>query len=267
MKDSKQVGKRQPYIRKIDNRLVGLFFVAAGVYLLLACVLTYPLVFEFGSGILGDGGDGPQFLWNLWWVRETIFEYGVSSFYTDRLFAPEGVSLYLHTLTYSNGLIAVPFVKALGVVVTQNLIFLGGMVLAGLGGYCLGFHFTKKFWPALFAGAVVAFMPYVFYHSLGHYNLTTIWPLPFFVLFCFRTFKKKGFTDPILAAFFLIVITYNDLQYSLYALMFLGLFLVWHVVVRARRFFGKFVFLRFVALVVIFVCEGRWCLCRFLGMC
>jgi hypothetical protein len=49
---------------------------AAGGYLVLALAMTYPLVREFGRAIPGDGFDGWQNYWNLWWMRLALVERG-----------------------------------------------------------------------------------------------------------------------------------------------------------------------------------------------
>ena len=47
--------------------------VAGMVGVVLGCGLTWPLPLHLGSLVLEDGSfDAYQFLWNLWWVRESL---------------------------------------------------------------------------------------------------------------------------------------------------------------------------------------------------
>ena len=41
-------------------------------YLALTLVMTYPLIRELGRAIPGDGFDGWQNVWNLWWVKRAL---------------------------------------------------------------------------------------------------------------------------------------------------------------------------------------------------
>jgi hypothetical protein len=51
-----------------------------------------------GEAIPGDGFDGWQNYWNLWWVKEALVGLVANPFHTDLLYYPEGPSLYFHTL-------------------------------------------------------------------------------------------------------------------------------------------------------------------------
>ena len=45
-----------------------------GGYLALALALTWPTAANFASAIPGDGFDGLQNYWNLWWVRRALLD-------------------------------------------------------------------------------------------------------------------------------------------------------------------------------------------------
>ena len=47
-------------------------WLALAGYLLLTLGLTYPLVTQFGRAIPGDGFDGWQNYWNLWWIKTAV---------------------------------------------------------------------------------------------------------------------------------------------------------------------------------------------------
>ncbi|MGC8782022.1 MAG: hypothetical protein ACP5UQ_14265, partial [Anaerolineae bacterium] len=80
--------------------------VAAGAligYLLLTLAFTYPLALNFTRAIPGDGFDGWQNYWNLWWMKAALLEKHTWPFFTDLLYHPTGVSLLFHTLNPFNG--------------------------------------------------------------------------------------------------------------------------------------------------------------------
>src|SRR5512147_3039106 len=85
-------------------------------YLVLAIVLTYPLVLNFATHITGDGSDDPALAWNLWWVPYSIINLGRSPIYTDYMFYPIGLNLAFYTLTYLNAFLSIPFQYAFNVI-------------------------------------------------------------------------------------------------------------------------------------------------------
>ena len=72
-------------------------------YAILTAVMTYPLIRQFGQAIPGDGFDGWQNFWNLWWVRVSLVDQGVNPFFTDMLYYPTGVNLAFQTMNIFNG--------------------------------------------------------------------------------------------------------------------------------------------------------------------
>jgi hypothetical protein len=79
-----------------------------GIYAVLAIGLTWPLAQEFGHAIPGDGFDGWQNYWNLWWVKTALIDQHTGPFFTQLLFYPTGVSLLFHTLNVFNGVLSLP---------------------------------------------------------------------------------------------------------------------------------------------------------------
>ena len=73
-------------------------------YLLLAVLMTYPLAENLFSHVPGCC-DIYQNLWNIWWVKKSLFELHTSPYYTDYLYQPYGVSLALHTLSFFNSVL------------------------------------------------------------------------------------------------------------------------------------------------------------------
>jgi hypothetical protein len=93
----------------------------------VSLVLTHPLVLAAGTTVLDDGTlDAYQFLWNLWWARESLLHLGTSPFTTDYLYYPAGVGLLFHTLSLSLGIASIPLQLVLpgGVVPAHNALVL-----------------------------------------------------------------------------------------------------------------------------------------------
>jgi hypothetical protein len=105
------------------------FATMAGVAgVLVSLVLTHPLVLAAGTTVLDDGTlDAYQFLWNVWWARESL---GTNPFHTPYLYYPEGADLLFHTLSLSLGLASIPLQLTLpgGVVPAHNALVLAAPV-------------------------------------------------------------------------------------------------------------------------------------------
>ena len=106
-------------------------------YGLLTLVMTYPLVRRFTSAIPGDGFDGWQNYWNLWWVRQALLVEHTHPWFTDMLYSPAGVSLLFHTLNLFNGLTTLPIQLAWGLLPAYNSAVLFSFAMSGLGAYLL----------------------------------------------------------------------------------------------------------------------------------
>jgi hypothetical protein len=104
---------------------------ALGGYLLLALVMTYPLALHLTSTIPGDGFDGWQNYWNLWWVKTALLDLQQSPYFTDYLYYPTGYSLLFQTLNIFNAFLTLPVQVAFGVTVSYNFVVLFSFVIGG----------------------------------------------------------------------------------------------------------------------------------------
>jgi len=211
-------------------------FIVVGFFVGLTVLLTYPLIKYFTVGIPGDGGDGGMFLWDMWWVKHAVLDLQQDPFYTDLIAAPHKVDLTFHTLALSNSLISIPFQFLFGIVAAFNLVFMGGFVLAGWGTYLLIRYLTKSILAGIVAGVILSFAPYIMVRSLGHFNLATIWPIPFFILFLMKMFYGKRWYPAILAGIFGGILCLNSLQYAVMFALFVGLIYLFYLIAEPKRF-------------------------------
>jgi hypothetical protein len=168
---------------------------ALGGYLLLTLALTYPLASNFARAIPGDGFDGWQNYWNLWWVKVALLEQHASPFFTNLLYHPTGVGLLFHTLNPFNGLLTLPIQTAFSLFPAYNTAVLCGFVLGGLGAYLLA---RQALGPgssrlaAFGAGAIFTFAPVHIAHLLGHMQVISLEWIPFFALYLLRATMKMS---------------------------------------------------------------------------
>jgi hypothetical protein len=222
-------------------------WLAAGGYLLLTLALTYPLVRQFTAAIPGDGFDGWQNYWNLWWMKVALLEQGSSLYYTPLLYAPTGVSLLFHTLNPFNGFFTLPVQVAWGLFPAYNLAVVFSFTAGGFGTYLLARQVlaaaragrTGKPEPrgthlaAFTAGVIFAFAPFHMAHLLGHLQLISLEWLPYYALYAIRLVLhspldgRRWLRDAFMAGFFLLLVGLCDWYYVLYSLIFTVLVLVW----------------------------------------
>ncbi|TET18119.1 MAG: hypothetical protein E3J81_00750 [Dehalococcoidia bacterium] len=213
---------------------VFLFFSVAAV------VQTWPLVLHATDRIADWPAkpiDSWQHLWNLWWVKHALVELRTNPFHTDFLFFPQGSDLYLHTLVPVNGVLSIPLqLITHNLILSWNVLALFSFVLSGLGMYALSYQVNRNHAGALISGYIFAFAPFTFMHFIaGHWNISTTWPIPFFVLFLVRFQRSAHMRGAIGAGILWALLTYNHLEYGVDAALFLGLFLLYWSVLYARE--------------------------------
>ena len=113
-------------------------------YLGLTIVMTWPMVLHLTDAIPGDGFDGWQNYWNLWWVKQALLILKTNPYFTDYLYAPTGVSLLFHTLNIFNALWTLPLQLNFGLTIAYNSVVLVSFTLAGYGGYLLSLDMLRR---------------------------------------------------------------------------------------------------------------------------
>jgi hypothetical protein len=210
-------------------------------YLLLTLALTYPLVREFARAIPGDGFDGWQNYWNLWWVRVALLDQHTHPWFTDLLYHPTGVSLLFHTLNAFNGFTFLPVQLAWGLLPAYNSVVVFSFAVGGLGAYLLARQVlgpTSSRWAAFAAGVIFTFAPYHIAHLLGHMQLIALEWLPFYALYLLRTVAAAGMRQPNarlareagMATLFLALVALCDWYYVFYCGILTAVALAWVVV-------------------------------------
>ncbi len=128
--------------------------------------MTYPLLLHLATAIPGDGFDGWQNYWNLWWVKTAVLDLHESPYFTTYLYHPIGYSLYFHTLNIFNSLLTLPLQLCFGLTVSYNFVVLFSFVW-GVWYIFLALHIMKAgarasdHLIAFLAGIVFTFSPFI----------------------------------------------------------------------------------------------------------
>jgi hypothetical protein len=175
----------------------------------------------------GIEGDAALFLWNQWWVKDAIFHLE-NPFFTNLLAYPFGANLAFSSLTFTNSLAAMPLLLFLPPVFVFNIIFILSLAIGCFGMYCLlNYLFNNRF-AAFTGGVMFVFNAFIFQEMQGHFNYTSVYAIPFFILFLLKIYNDDyKISNSLWAAFFLLLSFYNDLYYTIGLFLFFAVTIVW----------------------------------------
>lgn len=213
-------------------------------YTLLSLAMLWPLPLYLGRAVPGREFDIWQNTWNLWWVRRCLWEGQGHLFYTDLLFHPNGASLLFHTLSLSNTILALPLTILAGPAAAYGFVALFSFVAGGIGAALLVHEVLGKQaelspaarWGAAFVGGTIfTFSSYHLAHTLGHLHMLSLEWLPLYVWAMLRAWSRPRLGWVLAAVSFLLLTSWTDWYYCLYALFLSALFLVVQLWGQRRR--------------------------------
>ena len=217
-------------------------------YVLLAIVLTYPLITHFDSFGPGHGVDDPAQTWSIWWFKYSTLNLGVSPLSTDYLFYPLGINLVAYTPTFLNGALSIPLQLAFGVIVAQNLIVLFSLVIGAYGAYLFvcgilsrldGSLDANRRIAAALAGAVYGFGAWhLNYVVAGHFMLLSNEWIPFFAL-CLIRWDRQSWRYGALAGLFFVMATWTELTFAPFLAMLAVMYVLYQIVLQKPSAFFR----------------------------
>jgi len=200
-------------------------------YLVLALILSWPLLTHFSSHVVGYG-DVWQHLWNWWWVRNAVVIEHVDPYFSPYIFHPDGVGLAGQCFAMLYKIPALPIQGLFGRVVLYNFVWLLSYVLSGYGAYRLGLYLTRDRQAAFLTGLCFAFSAFHVYHVWSHLN-NLEW-LPFAVLSYVKLLRERKWVHGCYAGMFVALATLCSWYYLLFLLLFLFLLLLSELACRPR---------------------------------
>ncbi len=215
--------------------------VTLGLYLVLALILTYPLVAHFATHVPGSDTwayDEYTFIWNIWYFKRALVDLLSSPLHTDLIYYPLGIDLILHTYNFFNALVALPLQLMVGLIAASNMTLIMATTLSGYGTYLLVRYLLRNpssppaEWAALLAGLIYAFASNrAIYAALGHYDMVTTQWIPFYVLYLVKTVREPKAKNAILAGLFAALSLLAEMIFG----VFLGLFTLVYLLVEGVR--------------------------------
>jgi hypothetical protein len=213
-------------------------WVAAGVYLLIAIVMTWPLARGLGRDVASDLGDSLLNMWIIAWDAEQLKAIltgdisRITTFFDANIFYPAPL-----TLAYSEHLIAQAvqifpvYLVSGNPILCYNLLLLSTFALCGLGTFLLVRELTGNAAAAFLAGLLFAFAPYRFAQA-SHLQVLSVHWMPF-VLYGFRRYFDTGRRLALAgAAAALVAQNLSCGYYLLYFAPLAGVYVLWEIATR-----------------------------------
>ena len=151
-------------------------------YLLLSIALTWPLTRYWATAYVGNFEEATRNSWNMWWVRRAL-AHGQNPFWTDMLYFPEGLQLYVQPINISNTFLTLPVYALFGLAAAHNTAVLLAFALTGYGGFLLVRAYVPGVAIPFLCGAMLTAGPFhMVQFEFNHLNLLTIQWLPLYFL-------------------------------------------------------------------------------------
>jgi hypothetical protein len=200
--------------------------VAAG-YVLLTCILTWPLPRHLRTHLLSDpAGDLGVYVWNVWIFRHELLSHAHLPFSSDHLFAYSGgADFSLHNYTPIAGALGAPLIGAIGIVGAFNVVLLTFITLAGLGVFVLARRLGLGTAAAWCAGALFMASPVLTAKGTAHFSLVIAASLPLFLWALLRALDMGRVRDAVLVGVVVAAAYYSDAYYAVYCAI-MGVFMV-----------------------------------------
>ncbi|MGH9148300.1 MAG: hypothetical protein ACRD1Q_16435, partial [Vicinamibacterales bacterium] len=200
---------------------------AAAGYVLLTCILTWPLPQHLQTHLLSDPtGDLGVYVWNVWVFRHELLTHAHLPFSSDHLFAyTGGADFSLHNYTPIAGALGAPLISAMGIVGAFNVVLLTFMTLSGIGVFVLARRLGLGTAAAWCAGALFTASPVLTAKGTAHFSLVIAVALPLFLWALLRALDTERVRDAVLVGVVVAAASYSDAYYGVYCAM-MGAFMV-----------------------------------------
>jgi hypothetical protein len=210
-----------------------------GGFALLACVLTYPLIFHLTTHIPlhrdwhPSGAEHWTSMWAFWFIERRVAEVPHWSLFTDVIFYPRGVDL-TNTTLFGFGLtlaVAIPFVRYFGLILSFNLFILGSFILTAYSTFLLVRYLTHDSRAAFVSGVVFAFSPYHMARALSMFGIITsaMW-IPLYALFFIRAAQGGRTRDLVSAPLVLTLALVSNPYYAVFLGLFSGIYALYYTI-------------------------------------
>ena len=213
---------------------------AAGWYLLVTLVMTWPLAPGLARDIPWDLGDSLLNCWILGWNSERLLDglrgdvASLARFYDANIFYPQTLTLAYSELLLTQTLQAFPiYVATKNLILAYNVVFLATFVLSGVGAFLLVRQLTGDWRAGFAAGLVYAFLPWRFGQMPHMQVLSSQW-MPFTLYGLARWFETRETKALAWAAVALVANNLSNGYFLLFFAPVVPAYALWEMARRGR---------------------------------
>lgn len=152
--------------------------------------MTMPVVLHLTTGVIGDGGDTPQNLWDIAWVRGWLTG-SHALYFTHQLLAPTGANLAWMTLDLPASTAAALLTPLLGLAASYNVVLLVSQLLNGGLFYHFGRRAGLSWLGAVMGAAAFLGSAHLIAEMLGHLHELQAFLLLWFCAVFWRTLETR----------------------------------------------------------------------------
>jgi hypothetical protein len=236
----------------------------------LTLAFFWPLPLHFSTHLTGDpAGDTGVYVWNQWVFQHELLDHRSLPYFTNVIFgARRAANLSLHNYTTFQNLVALPFVKPLGVVATFNLVYVAMTVLTAYMTFLLARQVTGRTVESFLAGLLFAISPVLVARGTAHFSLVAAAPLAAFLLLLMRMRERRRFRDAILLGLTVWWAASTDVYYAVYCVLIAAAFAASELLTlerhaeqtraRTMRWALDVLLLSLAGLVIAMIVSGGW---------
>jgi len=201
-------------------------FSAIAVSILLACLLTWPIVLYPGSQLIGHpGNDTWNHVWGYWWVFGYL-EQGKWPSDANLMAWPYGGSLYF--IDSMQAIFSWPIQKLFGPVVAYNIVVLLQIALCGYGAWLLAYKKTGDAFASFAALFIFEMTPHILgqaYNGISETVCAGWFPLSLWALF--RLMERPNWKNSLVLVFFGSMCILSSWYYGLFTAIAALILIIW----------------------------------------
>jgi hypothetical protein len=187
--------------------------------LILAAIITWPIVVEPSSGLIGHpGNDSWNHAWGMWWVFDGIVNRGGIPFHTSLLNYPDGGSLFY--IDSFNAVLTAPIQHLFGTAFAFNATVFFGVAWTAFGAWLLARHVLRD--PSIAWVSAVIFGCNAHLMAQTYNGITeTInagW-IPLFVLALLRLIERPSIKKGLLLGVVFAIASLANFYYGLFCIL------------------------------------------------
>lgn len=183
--------------------------LVALLFLLFTIIVSWQVLVDVNTVLIGDDPDVYINLWADWWTLEAVTDPDATLWHTNFMFYPRGANLVYHSFSHLNTLVSLALRPLVGITAGYNLAILLNYVLGGLSMFHLARYLTGSVIAAILAGFVFAFNSHNQYQS-AHPVLISIWCFPWLTLVFMRAVRENRIAWAMVAAVFVFLGTLSS---------------------------------------------------------